>query len=143
AGWRCSPHPRTQRPPYPSEQGAVRRVQPHRSQVGGSATGPYRAGLPAAPDAPARAAPWHAARCPQRSGFTFIDMTMTRRNKRYIGLTAGLGLALLAGCSQFNQLMGREESVDYRSTVSGSGNQLVIPPDLTQAGDNAHYRAPQ
>jgi len=70
-------------------------------------------------------------------------MMKMRMNKRYAGLTIGAGLLLLAGCSQFNQLMGREESVDYRSTVPSSGNPLSIPPDLTQAGGDAHYRAPE
>src|SRR5690606_34155440 len=70
-------------------------------------------------------------------------MTNMRRNKRYAALAAGLGLVVLSGCSQWNQLMGREESVDYRSTVPSSGNPLSIPPDLTQAGDEAHYRAPE
>lgn len=70
-------------------------------------------------------------------------MTNMRRNKRHAALAAGLGLVMLSGCSQWNQLMGREESVDYRSTVPSSGNPLSIPPDLTQAGSNAHYRAPE
>lgn len=70
-------------------------------------------------------------------------MTNMRINKRYTALAAGLGLVLLSGCSQWNQLMGREESVDYRSTVASAGNPLSIPPDLTQAGGNAHYRAPE
>lgn len=66
-----------------------------------------------------------------------------RRNKRCAALAAGLSLVVLSGCSQWNQLMGREESVDYRSTVPSAGNPLSIPPDLTQAGSNAHYRAPE
>ncbi|TFL14279.1 outer membrane protein assembly factor BamC [Pusillimonas caeni] len=70
-------------------------------------------------------------------------MTNMRRNKRYAALAAGLGLAVLSGCSTWNQLTGREESVDYRSTVPSAGNPLSIPPDLTQAGSDAHYRAPE
>lgn len=70
-------------------------------------------------------------------------MTNMRRNKRYTALAAGLGLVVLSGCSQWNQLMGHEESVDYRSTVPSAGNPLSIPPDLTQAGESAHYRAPE
>ncbi|MDX3894191.1 outer membrane protein assembly factor BamC [Pusillimonas sp.] len=66
-----------------------------------------------------------------------------RRNKRYAALAAGLGLAVLSGCSTWNQLTGREESVDYRSTAPSAGNPLSIPPDLTQAGSDAHYRAPE
>ncbi len=61
-------------------------------------------------------------------------------NKRYAGLTLGLSVLLLSGCSTMNQLMGSEESVDYKSTVSG--DPLTIPPDLTQANQDAHYRAP-
>ncbi len=68
-------------------------------------------------------------------------MINTRRNIRLAGVTLGLGLALLTGCSQVNQLMGREESVDYRSTVAG--DPLSIPPDLTQANANARYKAPE
>ncbi len=69
-------------------------------------------------------------------------MIIMRKNNRFAGITVGLGLVMLAGCSQFNQLMGREESVDYRSTVVMS-DPLSIPPDLTQANSNAHYRAPE
>ncbi|HLU19257.1 MAG TPA: outer membrane protein assembly factor BamC [Pusillimonas sp.] len=65
------------------------------------------------------------------------------RNKCYAALAAGLGLVLLSGCSTWNQLTGKEESVDYRSTAPSAGNPLAIPPDLTQAGSNAHYRAPE
>ncbi|NYT65904.1 outer membrane protein assembly factor BamC [Alcaligenaceae bacterium] len=67
-------------------------------------------------------------------------MRTTRINKRYAGLTIGLSVLLLSGCSTMNQLMGTEESVDYKSTVSG--DPLSIPPDLTQANQDAHYRAP-
>ncbi|MEO6958504.1 MAG: outer membrane protein assembly factor BamC [Burkholderiaceae bacterium] len=61
-------------------------------------------------------------------------------NKRYAGLTIGLGFLLLSGCSQMNQLMGREEAVDYKSTVAG--DPLSIPPDLTQANNDVRYKAP-
>lgn len=49
----------------------------------------------------------------------------------------------LGGCSQLNQWVSQEESVDYRSVTPGSGNPLAIPPDLTQVGGNAPYRAPE
>lgn len=62
-------------------------------------------------------------------------------NKRYAGLTIGLGLLVLSGCSQYNQLMGKEESVNYKSTVAG--DPLSIPPDLTQANRDAHFKAPE
>ena len=68
-------------------------------------------------------------------------MTKMRMNKRYTGLALGMGLVLLAGCSQLNQLTGREETVDYKSTVVG--DPLSIPPDLTQANRDARYRAPE
>lgn len=67
-------------------------------------------------------------------------MMNVRMNKRYIGLTIGLGFLLLAGCSQINQLTGREEAVDYKSTVAGE--PLSIPPDLTQANSDVRYKAP-
>ncbi len=61
-------------------------------------------------------------------------------NKRYAGLAVGVGLLLLSGCSQLKQLTGSEESVNYKSTVAG--DPLSIPPDLTQANQDAHYKAP-
>lgn len=67
-------------------------------------------------------------------------MITMRKSKRYAGLSLGLSILLLSGCSTVNQLMGTEESVDYKSTISG--DPLVIPPDLTQANSDAYYRAP-
>ncbi|MGE4126516.1 MAG: outer membrane protein assembly factor BamC, partial [Pusillimonas sp.] len=64
-----------------------------------------------------------------------------RLNKRFSALTLGVGVALLSGCSQLNQVMGTEDSVKYRSTVAG--DPLSIPPDLTQANRDARYRAPE
>lgn len=68
-------------------------------------------------------------------------MIKMRLNKRFTVLTLGLGVALLSGCSQLNQFMGNEESVDYKSTVAG--DPLSIPPDLTQANRDARFRAPE
>lgn len=68
-------------------------------------------------------------------------MINTRMTKRYAGLTLGVGMLLLGGCSTLNQVIGREEAVDYKSTVAG--DPLSIPPDLTQANQDAHYRAPE
>lgn len=65
-----------------------------------------------------------------------------RMNKRYTGLAMGLGLTMLAGCAQYNQLMGREEAVDYKSTVKVT-DPLSVPPDLIQANKGAHYKAPE
>ncbi|MFA5521733.1 MAG: outer membrane protein assembly factor BamC [Castellaniella sp.] len=60
-------------------------------------------------------------------------------NIRLAVMFLGAG-ALLSGCSTWNQLMGTEESIDYKSTVRG--DPLSIPPDLSQINDGAHYRAP-
>ncbi len=68
-------------------------------------------------------------------------MKMMHMKKRYAGLALSLGLLALTGCSQLNQLMGNEESVDYKSTVAG--DPLSIPPDLTQANQDAHFKAPE
>ncbi|MDS1142439.1 outer membrane protein assembly factor BamC [Pusillimonas sp. SM2304] len=64
-----------------------------------------------------------------------------RINKRCVGITLGLGIVLLSGCSTVNQVLGSEEAVDYKSTVAG--DPLSIPPDLTQANRDARYRAPE
>lgn len=55
-------------------------------------------------------------------------------------IVTGLSLTLLGGCSTVNQLIGKEESVDYKSTVTG--DPLSIPPDLTQANRDARFQAP-
>lgn len=68
-------------------------------------------------------------------------MKMMHMKKRWAGLAVGLGLLSLAGCTQLNQLMGNEESVNYKSTVAG--DPLSIPPDLTQANQDAHFKAPE
>src|SRR5690554_4472615 len=66
---------------------------------------------------------------------------MMRMNKRWIGCSVAAGLIMLTGCSTVSQMVGGEESVNYKSTVAG--DPLSIPPDLTQAGGGAHYRAPE
>ncbi len=63
-------------------------------------------------------------------------------NKRHAGLSALMSLVLLAGCSEVNQLLGNEESVNYKSAVTQRGEPLSIPPDLTQANSDPRYRAP-
>lgn len=68
-------------------------------------------------------------------------MMNMRINKRCVGITLGLGIVLLSGCSTVNQVLGSEEAVDYKSTVAG--DPLSIPPDLTQANRDARYRAPE
>lgn len=56
-------------------------------------------------------------------------------------VATGLSMTLLSGCSALNQFMGTEESVNYKSTVSG--DPLSIPPDLTQANANTRFKAPE
>lgn len=68
-------------------------------------------------------------------------MMKQRINKRAACLAMGMGVLVLSGCSAVKQLTGAEESVDYKSTVAGE--PLSIPPDLTQANENARYRAPE
>src|SRR5690606_19375957 len=68
-------------------------------------------------------------------------MMTTRMNKRCAGLTVGLSMLLLSGCSALNQALGTEEAVNYKSTVAG--DPLSIPPDLTQANRDARFRAPE
>jgi outer membrane protein assembly factor BamC len=66
------------------------------------------------------------------------DMMMKRTP---FSLASVLLFSLLAGCSTLGQLTGQTESVEYKSTVTG--DPLSIPPDLTQASDNTHYKAPE
>lgn len=68
-------------------------------------------------------------------------MINMRMNKQCAGLTIGLSVLLLSGCSTLSQMTGGEEAVDYKSTVAG--DPLSIPPDLTQANRDARYRAPE
>ncbi|MBV2180868.1 MAG: outer membrane protein assembly factor BamC [Castellaniella sp.] len=64
---------------------------------------------------------------------------MKRKPIFWTGLTLA-GLVALSGCSTMSQLTGQSESIEYKSTVTG--DPLVVPPDLTQASDNTHYKAP-
>lgn len=61
-------------------------------------------------------------------------------NQRHAAASALMALALLSGCSEVNEFLGNEESVDYKSTRRGE--PLSIPPDLTQASSDPRYRAP-
>ena len=56
-------------------------------------------------------------------------------------VAGGLSLLLLGGCSALDEIIGKEESVDYKSTVSG--DPLSIPPDLTQAHRDTRFQAPK
>lgn len=67
-------------------------------------------------------------------------MTIMRLKKRATAVVVGLSLLALSGCS-LNKFMSNQESVNYKSTVAGE--PLTIPPDLTQADSNPHYRAPE
>jgi len=58
----------------------------------------------------------------------------------YAGASALLMSLLLTACSNLNELMGRSDSVDYKSARPGT--PLTIPPDLTQAADDPRYRSP-
>lgn len=48
----------------------------------------------------------------------------------------------LAGCSSLNQLVGTEDSIDYRSSSPVRGG-LAVPPDLTQVQPNQRFQVPQ
>ncbi len=50
-------------------------------------------------------------------------------------------LLALAGCSSFNQLLGREEAIDYQSSSPVTGG-LAVPPDLTQVANNPQFQIP-
>jgi len=68
-------------------------------------------------------------------------MTIYLKKTCRIGSAIGLSALLLSGCSSVNQILGLEESVDYKSTVAG--DPLSIPPDLTQANRDVRYTAPE
>ena len=63
-------------------------------------------------------------------------------NKRHAAVSALFALAVLSGCSDINQFLGKEESIDYKSASSQRVDPLSIPPDLTQAASDPRYRAP-
>lgn len=66
-------------------------------------------------------------------------MKITPKPTPWFAVT-GLSLVLLSGCSALDEFTGKQESVDYKSTVSG--DPLSIPPDLTQANRDARFQAP-
>lgn len=66
--------------------------------------------------------------------------TMKNKINTYSSITLA-SLLLLSGCSTINEITGNEESVQYKSVVSG--DPLSIPPDLTQANQNTKYVAPE
>jgi len=66
-------------------------------------------------------------------------MIVKPASKSLIGLS--LSLLVLSGCSSVDQILGKEESIDYKSTVAG--DPLSSPPDLPQDSRDAHYRPPE
>ena len=48
-------------------------------------------------------------------------------NKRHAGASALMALALLAGCSDVNQLLGNEESVDYKARGAATAQHSTRP----------------
>jgi outer membrane protein assembly factor BamC len=54
-------------------------------------------------------------------------------------------VALFAGCSTINQVLGKEESIDYKSASANKGPsvpKLEVPPDLTQLPADTRYQVP-
>src|SRR5690606_4669264 len=106
--------------------------------MGACPDGPHRAGLPPAHGRAGRPAPRPGSRRAPGNGSALI--VRMRMNQRHAAASALMALALLAGCSEVNQLLGNDESIDYQSTRRGE--PLSIPPDLTQASADPRYRAP-
>ena len=50
--------------------------------------------------------------------------------------------ALFAGCSSVNQLLGKEESIDYKSASKPPSARLEVPPDLTQLPTDNRFQVP-
>ncbi|MPS26808.1 outer membrane protein assembly factor BamC [Pigmentiphaga sp.] len=50
--------------------------------------------------------------------------------------------ALFAGCSSVNQLLGKEESIDYKSASKPATAKLEVPPDLTQLPTDNRFQVP-
>ncbi len=67
-------------------------------------------------------------------------MTIHLNKTCLLGSAIGLSALLLSGCSSVNQVLGLEDTVNYKSTVAG--DPLTIPPDLTQANRDVRYTAP-
>jgi outer membrane protein assembly factor BamC len=63
-------------------------------------------------------------------------------NMRHAGFAALLALVMLGGCSDVNQILGKEEPIDYKSASTQRADPLSIPPDLTQAANDPRYKAP-
>ncbi|WP_373302966.1 outer membrane protein assembly factor BamC [Pigmentiphaga litoralis] len=50
---------------------------------------------------------------------------------------------LVTGCNTVNQLLGKEESIDYKSASQPNKNaKLEVPPDLTQLPQDTRYQLP-
>src|SRR5690625_661339 len=97
--------------------------------MGISRNGAHSAWLPLTDDTVKRGLSRAFAHSASRGRIT--GMIKLKDRLRLTPLALAIGLGLLAGCSTVNELIGSEESVDYKSTVRG--DPLSIPPDLTQA----------
>lgn len=63
-------------------------------------------------------------------------------NKGRLAVPALTLVVLLAGCSSVNELLGNEESIDYKGAGANRTKPLSIPPDLTQAASDPRYQMP-
>ncbi|CAM4123334.1 outer membrane protein assembly factor BamC [Kerstersia similis] len=63
-------------------------------------------------------------------------------NKGRLAVPALTLAVVLAGCSSVNELLGNEESIDYKGASSNRTKPLSIPPDLTQAASDPRYQMP-
>lgn len=63
-------------------------------------------------------------------------------NKGRLAVPALALVVLLAGCSSVNELLGNEESIDYKGAGANKSKPLSIPPDLTQAAADPRYQVP-
>lgn len=49
---------------------------------------------------------------------------------------------VFVGCSSVNQLLGKEESIDYKSAAKPTVAKLEVPPDLTQLPTDNRFQVP-
>jgi len=54
-----------------------------------------------------------------------------------------LAVVGLAGCTTFNQFLGREESIDYQSATPQRDGGLSVPPDFPHVAPNQRFQIPQ
>src|SRR5690606_32164895 len=97
--------------------------------MGACPDGPHRAGLPPAHGRAGRPAPRPGSRRAPGNGYALIFRM--RMYQLHAAASPSMALALVAGCSEVNQSLGNDDSIDYQSTRRSE--TLSIPPDLTQA----------